>query len=89
MATEAPTDVRERVTGYIKHQAGKSNEAILDLVLDQSKSLRRKLGAADQRKLAEYETSVREVEQGIERSRDWLNSRSPSSTLASSQPRSR
>jgi sulfur relay (sulfurtransferase) complex TusBCD TusD component (DsrE family) len=32
MATEAPSDVRERVTGYIKHQASKSNQAILDLV---------------------------------------------------------
>lgn len=32
MATELQSDVRERVTGYIKHNATKSNEAILDLV---------------------------------------------------------
>ena len=32
MATEAPSDVRERITGYIKHNAAKSNEAVLDLV---------------------------------------------------------
>jgi len=48
-------------------------ESILDLVLDQSKSLRRKLGVADQRKLSEFETSVREVEQRVERSRSWLD----------------
>ena len=32
MATEAPSEVRERVTGYIKHNAAKSNEAILGLI---------------------------------------------------------
>ena len=32
MATEAPSDVRERITGYIKHNATKSNQAVLDLV---------------------------------------------------------
>jgi hypothetical protein len=50
-----------------------NSESILDLVLDQSKSLRRKLGAADERKLSEFETSVREVEQRVERSRSWLD----------------
>ncbi len=46
--------------------------SILDLVRDQSKSLRRNLGVADQRKLDEYETSVRDVEQRIAQSREWL-----------------
>ncbi len=32
MATEAPSEVRERVTGYIKHNANKSNDAVLDLI---------------------------------------------------------
>ena len=32
MATEAPSEVRERITGYIKHNANKSNQAVLDLV---------------------------------------------------------
>jgi hypothetical protein len=32
MATEAPDELRERVTGYIKHNAAKSNEAVLGLV---------------------------------------------------------
>tara|TARA_R110002096_G_scaffold4501_42_gene21337 strand:+ start:2959 stop:4269 length:1311 start_codon:yes stop_codon:yes gene_type:complete len=47
--------------------------SILDLVMDQSNALRRNLGIADQRKLDEFETSVREVEQRVERSRSWLD----------------
>lgn len=50
-----------------------NTESILDLVMDQSKSLRRNLGVADQRKLSEFETSVREVEKRVERSRSWLD----------------
>jgi hypothetical protein len=50
-----------------------TSPSILDLVLEQSHSLRRRLGVADVRKLDEYETSVRDVEQRIERSRSWLN----------------
>jgi hypothetical protein len=49
-----------------------SSGSILDLVMEQSHSLRRRVGVADGRKLDEYETSVRDVEQRIERSRDWL-----------------
>lgn len=47
--------------------------SILDLVLDQSKSLNRNLGVADQRKLSEFETSVRETELRVERARQWLD----------------
>jgi hypothetical protein len=47
--------------------------SILDLVMEQSKSLRRNLGTADQRKLDEFETSVREVEQRVDRAQDWMN----------------
>jgi hypothetical protein len=46
--------------------------SILDLVLDQSKDLRRSLGSADRLKLDEYETSVRDVELRVARSRAWL-----------------
>ena len=49
-----------------------NSASILDLVLDQSRALRRNLGTADQRKLSEFETSVRETEQRIERSQSWL-----------------
>ena len=44
----------------------------LDLLLDEAKSLQRKLGKADQGKLDQYLTSVREIEQGVERSAQWL-----------------
>ena len=44
----------------------------LDLLLDEAKSLQRKLGKADQGKLDQYLTSVREIEQDVERSARWL-----------------
>lgn len=50
-----------------------NSESILDLVMEQSGALTRKLGVADQRKMAEFETSVREVEKRVKRSRSWLN----------------
>ena len=46
--------------------------SILDLVMDQSKSLRKKLGNADRQKLDEYETSVRKVELRVESARRWM-----------------
>ena len=48
-----------------------SSASILDLVMDQSKSLRKQLGYADQQKLDEYETSVRKVEQRVESAQKW------------------
>ena len=50
-----------------------NSASILDLVLDQSRSLRGNLGIADHRKMDEFETSVREAERRVERSRSWLN----------------
>ena len=50
-----------------------SSGSILDLVRDQSRTLRGKIGQADQQKLDEFETSVREVEQRLERAHDWVN----------------
>lgn len=49
-----------------------SSASILDVVMEQSGSLRRQLGVADRRKLDEYETSVRDVEQRVERAHRWL-----------------
>jgi hypothetical protein len=45
----------------------------LDLLLDDAKSLQRKLGKTDQDKLDQYLTSVREIEQDVERSAQWLD----------------
>lgn len=50
-----------------------NSASILDLVRDQSKSLRKQLGTPDRRKLDEYETSVRETEKRVERAQRWLS----------------
>jgi hypothetical protein len=49
-----------------------NSSSILDLVLDQAKSLKRNLGKADKQKLDEFENSVRDVEQRVDRTREWL-----------------
>ena len=54
------------------HVQLETSPSILDLVLEQSKSLRGKIAKSDGRKLDEFETSVRDVENRIERSREWL-----------------
>jgi hypothetical protein len=51
--------------------------SILDLVLEESRSLRRDLGVPDRRKLDEFETSVRSVEQRVERARRWIDTPLP------------
>jgi hypothetical protein len=77
-ALSDPKQIFERLFGRdgasaADHRKLQNSGSILDLVMDQSKDLSRNLGVPDQRKLAEYETSVREVELRIERSRSWLN----------------
>ncbi|MCA9179364.1 MAG: DUF1552 domain-containing protein [Planctomycetales bacterium] len=47
--------------------------SILDLVREHSRSLKRELGSADQRKLDEFETSVRDVERRVDRTKRWLS----------------
>ena len=54
-----------------------NSASILDLVLDQSRSLRLQLGRPDRRKLDEFETSVRDVEQRVARARQWLSTPLP------------
>ena len=77
-AMSDPKLIFQRLFGQDKssksdRQRLESTGSILDLVMDQSGSLRHNLGVADQRKLDEFETSVREVEKRIERSREWLS----------------
>ncbi|MFT5527311.1 MAG: hypothetical protein ACI9G1_005557 [Pirellulaceae bacterium] len=48
-------------------------KSMLDRVLEDSKSLKRRLNAEDQRKLDEYLTSMRNYEKRIERMERWLN----------------
>lgn len=48
-------------------------KSVLDSVLAEAKSLNRKLGKKDQKKLDEYLNSVRETEQRVDRLRDWID----------------
>ena len=68
----------------------KSSGAMLDLLLDHSRSLKRRLGKQDARKLDEYLASVRAIEQRVERSQRWLDvpkpSVDPSSLALASSP---
>ena len=59
-----PRAVFDRLFATHEHA---SNGSVLDLVLDDAKSLSRELGRLDQQKLGEYMDSVRTVERQIER----------------------
>ncbi len=56
----------------------KNQTSLLDLVLEESRGLQNRLGAADQRKLDEYLQSVREVEGRVARSSRWIDRELPS-----------
>ncbi|MFP6766298.1 MAG: DUF1552 domain-containing protein, partial [Planctomycetaceae bacterium] len=49
-----------------------SASGMLDRVLEDSRSLRRRLGKQDREKFDEYLASVRQIEQRVERSQRWL-----------------
>jgi hypothetical protein len=81
-ALSNPRQIFERLFGQDQASQAdrrrmRNSASILDLVLDQSRSLRRQLGEPDRRKLDEFETSVRDVEQRVERSQRWLSTPLP------------
>jgi Protein of unknown function (DUF1552) len=51
-----------------REQRNRLRSSVLDLVMDDARGLKNRLGGADQRKLDEYLSSVRELEQRIARS---------------------
>jgi hypothetical protein len=51
----------------------RNTSSMLDRVLEHSKQLNRTLGANDQRKFDEYLSSVRNIEQRVERAEAWLD----------------
>lgn len=53
------------------------NRSVLDFVMEDAKGLSKTLGRGDQRKLDEYLSAVREVEQRIEKARQAASSRKP------------
>jgi hypothetical protein len=69
-----PAAAFERLFGDAKNAAAAKErlsrrQSILDFVLEDSRALSKRLGTADQRKLDQFQTSVREIEQRIERAR--------------------
>ncbi len=66
-ADEEAGNATERQRAYARRVS------LLDRVLDQAKSLDRRLGEADREKMDEYLTSVRTVERRIEKAEEWAN----------------
>jgi hypothetical protein len=64
---------KEDKTLLSRRQELQNSDHMLDLVLEHSKSVRRKLGKQDQEKFDEYLQSVRQIEQRVERSEKWLD----------------
>ncbi|HIG29758.1 MAG TPA: DUF1552 domain-containing protein [Verrucomicrobiales bacterium] len=60
-------------------------ESIMDSIGNQSKSLRRKLGAGDRDRLDQYLTAVREVEQRMVQARAWEKLPKPKAPLSMPQ----
>lgn len=56
-------------------------KSVLDFVLDDAKSLERRLGASDKRKLDEYLTAVRDIERRIERAEKFGKARPPAGVV--------
>ena len=54
-----------------------SNRSALDLVLDEARSLKKQVSVRDAQKLDEYFSSVREVEQKVQKQRQWLKVPTP------------
>ena len=51
----------------------KRDASVLDLIMDDAKSLNRNLGKADQAKMGEYLDTVRAIEQRVERTSQWTH----------------
>ena len=60
--------------------------SIMDLLLDQSKRLDRRLGAADRARLDQYFTSVRELEQRMVENQEWTRKPKPHLSGADAKP---
>jgi hypothetical protein len=78
-ALSSPRQIYDRLFGQEQGSSAlqrrrrlENNVSILDRVLEHSKDLNRRLGKQDQRKLDEYLSSVRAVEQRVDRAQSWL-----------------
>ena len=64
----------------------KRHNSILDVVMDQAKSLNRQLGKQDQQKLEEYFDSVRTLEGKIQQQEPWINRPKPKALIDEPKP---
>lgn len=77
-ALNQPQQIFDRLFGagdadlIAKRRRLASASKMLDRVLEDSRSIRRRLGSQDQQKLDEYLASVRQIEDRVERSQRWL-----------------
>ena len=78
-ALAKPQQIYDRLFGEgdgeakLQRRRLQSSGSMLDLVLEHSKSIKGRLGAQDTRKFDEYLSSVRAIEQRVERSQRWLD----------------
>ncbi|MCX7408783.1 MAG: DUF1552 domain-containing protein [Planctomycetales bacterium] len=80
------TDDREAAKGRAKRD--EYRKSILDLVTDDASKLKQQLGQTDRRKVDEYFSSVREIEQRIERAKsDSTSQKIPDLTLPRGIPK--
>ena len=80
------TDDREAAKGRAKRD--EYRKSILDLVTDDANKLKQQLGQTDRRKVDEYFSSVREIEQRIERAKtDSTTQKIPDLTLPRGVPK--
>ena len=80
------TDDREAAKGRAKRD--EYRKSILDLVTDDANKLKQQLGQTDRRKVDEYFSSVREIEQRIERAKsDSSSQKIPDLTLPRGVPK--
>lgn len=85
-AINQPQTIFDRLFGTgdagVKQQRRRllSAGSMLDQVLDHSRSLRRQLGVQDKKKMDEYLSSVRQIEERVKRSQAWLTIPRPALT---------
>ena len=75
-AMNNPREIFRRLFGSPEgnqRQRLQNQASVLDAILDEAKSLDRRLGKRDRVKMDEYLSSVREVEQQVERAQSWLD----------------
>ena len=68
---DSPEEAADREAGF------RLRGSVLDAVMEQAKGLERKVARGDQEKLDEYFTSVREVEQQLQRNIAWADKPKP------------